>query len=65
MYHGGGGFIHSEVYNKPVWLRRYHIQKLNEYFKKQSEESSQRSEKPKNNITGPNITPSSVYNFKK
>ena len=31
VYHGGGGFLHSEVYNMPIWMRRYHIQKINEY----------------------------------
>ena len=38
MYHGGGGFIHSEVYNMPTWLRRFHIQKINEHHKQQKEE---------------------------
>ena len=32
VYHGGGGFIHSEVYNMPTWLRRFHIQKINEHI---------------------------------
>ena len=27
VYHGGGGFIHSDVYNMPVWLRIFHINK--------------------------------------
>ena len=38
VYHGGGGFIHSEVYNMPIWMRRFHIQKINEHNKKQQEE---------------------------
>ena len=38
MYHGGGGFQHTEVYNMPTWLRRFHIQKINEFLKKQDEE---------------------------
>ena len=38
VYHGGGGFIHSEVYNMPIWLRRFHITKINEFIEKQNEE---------------------------
>ena len=66
MYHGGGGFIHSEVYNMPIWMRRYHIQKINEFNKKQKEElekSKKGKTAPSNRPTGPNINPSSTYNF--
>ena len=66
VYHGGGGFLHSEVYNMPIWLRRFHIEKINEYTKKQNEEA----EKARRGNTsdpkipkGPNINPSSTYNF--
>tara|TARA_Y100000592_G_C5386620_1_gene276141 strand:+ start:230 stop:436 length:207 start_codon:yes stop_codon:yes gene_type:complete len=68
VYHGGGGFIHSEVYNMPTWLRRFHIQKINEHVKQQNEEIEKASGKQSNpsDITrGPNVTPSSTYNFKK
>ena len=68
VYHGGGGFLHSEVYNMPIWLRRFHIQKINELHQKQNEEieNQQKGISPSNNkITGPNVNPSSVYNFKK
>ena len=68
VYHGGGGFIHSEVYNMPVWLRRFHIQKINEYNKQQNdqlEESQKGNSNPSDVTRGPNVTPSSTYNFKK
>ena len=66
VYHGGGGFIHSEIYNMPVWMRKFHIQKINEYHKKQNEEIEKAKGKlsPSNKPTGPNIPPSSTYNFK-
>ena len=38
MYHGNGGFVHSEVYNMPIWMRRFHIQKINKFLEKQNEE---------------------------
>ncbi len=51
----------------PIWMRRYHIQKINEYNKKQNEER-EKLEKgntgpPSKGPMGPNISPSSTYNF--
>ena len=66
VYHGGGGFIHSEVYNMPIWMRKYHIQKINEFNKKQKEEidkSTKGQATPSNRPMGPNISPSSTFNF--
>jgi len=66
VYHGGGGFLHSEVYNMPIWMRRYHIQKINEYNKKQNEEiekSKKGNANNPNSISRPNINPSSTYNY--
>ena len=68
MFHGGGGFQHSEVYNMPIWLRTFHIKKINEHNKKQNEEMEKakkgNSHSP-GQVMGPNITPSSTYNLKK
>lgn len=33
-YHGGGGFSYSEVWNMPVFHRRYNLKKINEYLEK-------------------------------
>ena len=69
MYHGGGGFIHSEVYNMPIWMRRFHINQISEFNKKQNEElekskgQSQLGDNKK--VQGPNVNPSSTYNFNK
>ena len=68
MYHGGGGFKHEEVYNMPTWMRRFHIEKINRFLKKQKEEEEKMMKKhspASNAIKGPNIKPSSTYNFKK
>ena len=67
VYHGGGGFIHSEVYNMPIWMRRFHIQKINEFNRKQKEERERqiKQQSNTNSVLKPNINPSSVYNFKK
>ena len=67
VYHGGGGFIHSEVYNMPVWLRMLHIHKVSEWNKKQNEEMEKANKKASNSVPTkcPNINPNSTYNFKK
>jgi len=66
VYHGGGGFIHSEVYNMPIWMRQYHIKKINEYLVKQQEEVKKQkgqSNVGDNKLSRPNINPSSIYNL--
>ena len=68
VYHGGGGFIHSEVYNMPVWKRKFHILAINKYVEEQKEEQEKLQKQHKGNsgqVLGPNIAPSSTYNFKK
>ena len=67
VFHGGGGFQYYDVYNMPIWLRSFHIQKISEHNKKQNEEIEKRKKgtTPNKNVMGPNINPSSTYNFKK
>ena len=69
VFHGGGGFKHSEVYNMPIWMRKFHILKINEYHKEKNEEmeksQSKNDQSSKKSVQGPNINPSSTYNFKK
>ena len=69
VYHGGGGFKHEEVYNMPTWMRRFHIQKITSFVEKQNKQREDEQRKNKQslskNISGPNINPSSTYNFKK
>ena len=37
VYHGGGGFSYSEVWNMPVSHRRFSLKKINEYLAKVEE----------------------------
>jgi len=37
VFHGGGGFIWSEVYEMPIVTRRFHIRKINDFNEKQQE----------------------------
>ena len=68
MYHGGGGFIHSEIYNMPIWMRLFHIQKISDFNTKQQkkmEESKGQSNIGDDKISRPDINPSSTYNINK
>lgn len=48
-YHGGGGFTYSEVYNMPIYLRRYSISRVNKFLeeKKKAQEEAQASAEAK------------------
>ena len=67
VFHGGGGFIHKEVYNMPTWLRRFHIEQINQYNKEKNEEidksESNTTSPSSNKPLGPNIDPSTTYNY--
>ncbi len=65
VYHGGGGFKHTEVYNMPTWMRMFHINKINKYIEKQNEEMEKASGNTSSDskIHRPNVKPSSTYNF--
>ena len=45
-YHGGGGFTYSEVYNMPIYLRRYSIRRINKHL----EENQKAQEKVQKEI---------------
>lgn len=38
VFHGKGGYTWSEVYNMPIWLRRFTFKKIDEYYTKEREE---------------------------
>lgn len=68
VYHGNGGYVWSEVYEMPIWLRRFTFKKIQEHFDKQNEEiekqkqSMQNAQKIRNEVARPNIK--SDYSFK-
>jgi hypothetical protein len=69
VYHGGGGFIHSEVYNMPIWMRQLHIRAIHQFLDEREQEAEKQRNKHKTSsqgkVKGPGIKPSSTYNFKK
>jgi len=52
----------------PIWMRRFHIDKINEFNKKQNEEAEKaqgRSNIGDGEISRPNVDPSSQFYFNK
>jgi|TARA_Y100000361_G_scaffold153670_1_gene176127 hypothetical protein len=47
----------------PIWLRKFNINRINEFLKKQDKEISQKSNMGDDKIFKPGINPSSTYNF--
>lgn len=39
VFHGGGGYVWSEVYNMPIYLRRFTLAKLKQHFDQVKEAS--------------------------
>lgn len=56
-YHGKGGFTWSEVYEMPVWLRRFYIREINRKHNedRQTLEASKTSKGKK--VTPPSFSP--------
>ena len=53
----------------PIWMRQLHIRAIQQYLEEKQEAIEKEHQKyktsPKASVKGPNINPSSVYNFKK
>ena len=47
VFHSNGAFTYSDVQNMPVFIRRFHINKLSSYFKKRQEEHDKQMRKLK------------------
>ena len=66
LFHGKGGYDYETIYNMPIWLRRYHIKQINQYFEEQKKEEEKYNKDDRSkNVTRPNVDPSSIYTFKK
>ena len=45
MYHGKGGFTHTEVYNMPIWMRRNYIQSVQKAIEAQQEANKKEADR--------------------
>lgn len=66
VFHGQGGYVYDDVYNMPIWLRRFTFNKIKDFYDKRSEAEEAAMKKArgiqKAKIHRPDIKPS--YNAK-
>ena len=54
-FYGQGGYSWTEVYNMPLWLRKFVYQKVKEHYDKQAEQTKQSKQNPNTqNLINPN-----------
>jgi hypothetical protein len=49
VYNGGGGYTFSDVYNMPIWLRRFHIKCLTDTVQEKHEIIQKQNKEVKRN----------------
>lgn len=57
VFHGNGGYSWPDIYNMPIWLRRYTFEEIKEYNAVIQENANKSTEK-KLPPQGPDIQPS-------
>jgi len=47
IFHGNGGFTFSDVYNMPVWARKFYISKIVEWKQEENKQQQKAMKKAK------------------
>lgn len=56
VFHGNGGYDWHTVYNMPIWLRRFTLNSISDFYSKQKEEYDKVSKKSGTSIPkGPSV----------
>ena len=55
-FHGKGGFNHTEVYEMPIYLRRYYIQKASKFYEDEKKQYDKANKKSSPGISRPGIS---------
>lgn len=56
VYHSGGGFSFSDVYNLPIWMRRFYMKELEEQMKKENDAQKRASKGRGSNSKPPSFS---------
>ncbi len=67
VFHGNGGFIFSEVWDMPVWQRKYHIKLINDHIERVNGENEPQQQSEQTNHQsplGPAINPKGKTSYK-
>ena len=56
VYHSGGGFTFQDVYNLPIWMRRFYMKELEQQLKAEAEAQKRASKgKSPGNVSRPSM----------
>ena len=62
VFHGNGGYTWTDVYNMPIWLRRFTFSKIKDFYDQKNEAEEKAMKKAKGmqqgKILKPDINPS-------
>ena len=62
VFHGNGGYTWNDVYNMPIWLRKFTFQEIKDFYDKKNEAEEKAMKKArglqKAKIHKPDINPS-------
>ena len=56
LYHSNGAFTHDDLYNMPIYLRRFYLREL-ENTKEQEKKNHDKAMKKSKGISRPGISP--------
>ena len=57
VFHGNGGYSWNDVYNMPIWLRKFTFHQIKQYYEKQSENNKKQKNTTSNKTLHPDINP--------
>lgn len=57
VFHGKGGYTWYDVYNMPIWLRKFTFRELQEFYEKENKRYQKQVKADNQQITGPDIDP--------
>lgn len=58
VFHGNGGYTWTDIYNMPIWLRRFTFEKIQEFYDKRNSSGDTESNDNNTQPKGPDIKPS-------
>jgi hypothetical protein len=50
VFHGKGGYSWGDIYNMPIWLRRFTFKEIQEFYEKEHESASKSNKKDNNTL---------------
>jgi len=63
VFHGKGGYSWTEVFNMPIWLRKFTFLKMKEFYDQENKQNEKNyNQRKKRTVAKPNVKP--TYSIK-